>query len=698
MKFFIFLGICLVIASCGGSDDGGSFNCTTCGDHQTCNEAASRCDLNTGKCNTKDDCGSNMLCAGTDNHTCTPENNPCDNCETWEQCNLEGTACILKDGACNSHSDCADQTDQKTCGGTNNHTCIFSDGDTIYSIQTESVALNSGVKISGTITALINYGFWIQEPGDRYAAIFVYHGTENSEIEALNLSIGDSVNLQGKYIEYDTLSEISDPINVTKNSGNTPIETYQNVPPASLQKTVDVEPYESMLVEIKGELTVGTVTDDHTTVFYNSSKTLSFTMRHRLFTPGYNTGEKLIAIRGILDSTDSTYFLLPRDQNDFSEYDELCKNLSCGDREICQIENSKAVCVCDENDGFFTANDGTCVNPCLDFANPCSEPNKSICTPTGGFEGSVSCRCDTNYELNDAGNCIKIDCIKFRAMSANTTSGGDQSYDPGHGVRFFKAFQPEIIMVQEFNYKNNSDSSIRELVDKSFGENYDYSRGTGQIPNGIISKWPIIDSGAWNDPNISNRNLDWAIVDLPLERDLFVISVHLHTKPSTDQVIAAQVVANEVAKIKTAQPGKYYFIVGGDFNGKSAVANSGFGKDNTTGTTTFDVTGPHPVGENGNPNTNAGRNDPYDWVLAGTDLTTLQKPLIIPHPVDSNQDLTYNHGLVFDSRIYTQSQLDAYFSFTPADEYGYSSVQVDDSRSANMQHMAVIKYFSTCSN
>ena len=282
---------------------------------------------------------------------------------------------------------------------------------------------------------------------------------------------------------------------------------------------------------------------------------------------------------------------------------------------------------------------------------------------------------DEYEEIDDFGG----DSIHIRIVAGNITSGNGQSYDPGEGIRIFKALKPDIALVQEMNYKNNSDSDYRNFAQQIVGKNY-YAVDSAdyQIPNGVVSRYPIRSHGYWTDPNINNRALMWAVVDIPGNTDIFAISVHLHTKPASDQVKAAQVIVDEIAKVKEKNPGKYYYVVGGDFNGDSAVSSNGFGKNNT-----FYVDGPDPVDEDKNGNTNAGRKKQYDFVLADYPLHQFQIPVVYYSSKDPEKTKTYEDGLVFDTRVYSQSELDEYFS--PA--------ETGDSGASNMQHMAVVKDF-----
>ncbi len=299
-----------------------------------------------------------------------------------------------------------------------------------------------------------------------------------------------------------------------------------------------------------------------------------------------------------------------------------------------------------------------------------------IDTDTDTDTGDTDSRtCNSNEKIDN----FDGDLIKIRIVAGNITSGNKQSYDPGHGIRIFQALKPDIALVQEMNYKNNSDSDYKNFAQQIVGTNcYAIDDADYQIPNGVVSKYPITSHGYWKDPKINNRALMWAVVDIPGDTDIFAVSVHLHTKPTTDQTTAAKVIVDEIAKIKEKNPGKYYYVVGGDFNGPTAVSSDGFGKNNT-----FYVGGPHPVDENGDEETNANGSNQYDFVLADYPLHEFQVPVVYYSNEDSTKTKCYENGLVFDTRVYSQSVLDEYFS--PA--------ETGDSGASQMQHMAVVKDF-----
>lgn len=257
---------------------------------------------------------------------------------------------------------------------------------------------------------------------------------------------------------------------------------------------------------------------------------------------------------------------------------------------------------------------------------------------------------------------------KLRIVASNTTSGNLQSYDPGDGQRILQALKPDVALMQEFNYGNNSADAIRIFVDSTFGPEFAYYRETGnaQIPNGVISRYPIITSGTWKDPQTTTRGFAYARIDIPGDHDLWAISVHLLTSGASRRSAEAQTI---VSQIRATVPAGDYLTIGGDFNTRSRTE----GCVQTLGQF-FKVTGPFPADTRGNGDTSSNRNDPYDWVLVSRDLDALQVPAEVG-------GLSFSSGLVFDSR-----------NFDPL--ANVAPVRRGDSGSTNMQHMAVVRDFA----
>lgn len=204
---------------------------------------------------------------------------------------------------------------------------------------------------------------------------------------------------------------------------------------------------------------------------------------------------------------------------------------------------------------------------------------------------------------------------RVRIVAANLTSGNGQDYDLGNGSRILQGLQPDIVLIQEFNYLSNTPANFRSWVDTYFGPTFSYVRepGSDQIPNGVVSRYPILASGEWNDSAVSNRDFVWARIDIPGPKDLWVISVHFLTTSSSNRNSQASQVLNYIAA--QGIPASDYVSLGGDFNTDSRTESA-----LNTLSAYFTTSGPYPEDQSGNGGTNASRSKPYDWVLADADL------------------------------------------------------------------------------
>lgn len=255
---------------------------------------------------------------------------------------------------------------------------------------------------------------------------------------------------------------------------------------------------------------------------------------------------------------------------------------------------------------------------------------------------------------------------RLRVMAANTTSGNRQSYDPGEGLRIFQGVHPDVALIQEFNYGDNSDTAIRGFVNTAFGSSFSYYRERGaQIPNGVASRYPILASGSWTDPRVSNRSFAWARIDIPGTPDLWAVSVHLLTSSASNRDLEAKALVIEIQK---AVPAGDYLVIGGDLNSGTRTEAC-----LTSFSAVVSVTAPFPADNLGNTNTSGSRSKPHDWVMPSPNLRSLAAPVTIgTHSFPS--------GLVVDSRVYS-----------PLSEL--SPVMTADSAASNMQHMAVVEDF-----
>ncbi len=265
--------------------------------------------------------------------------------------------------------------------------------------------------------------------------------------------------------------------------------------------------------------------------------------------------------------------------------------------------------------------------------------------------------------------------FRVRAMAANLTTGPNQSYTPGHGIRILQGTDPDIVMIQEFNYGSSSPADINTMVSTTFDGGFYYNRGSGvgggAIPNGVISRWPIIDQGEWIDTLVTNRNFVWAQIDIPGDIDLWVVSVHLLTSSAGARNNEAN---NLVALIRSNIPGNSYVLLGGDFNTNTRDEN--VETCLTTFSSEFVTTGPHPADQLGNEGTSGNRNKPYDHVLASPCLARLQRPTVLG-------TTTFDAGAVIDTRVYTPLS-----DIAPA-----RSGDCETAAPVYMQHMGVLRDF-----
>ncbi len=252
-----------------------------------------------------------------------------------------------------------------------------------------------------------------------------------------------------------------------------------------------------------------------------------------------------------------------------------------------------------------------------------------------------------------------------RVMAANVTGGAQQYED--FAIRIFQGLKPDIIAIQEFNYLSETPAQIRSFVDTAFGTNFYYFRESGagyQIPNGIISRYPIITASNWTDALVSNRGFAWARIDVPGTNDLYVVSVHLKASSSDASVRAGQATALK-SLIQSNFPANAWVVLAGDLNIYS------YAEAAMTTFRTFLSATPVPADQSGNTNTNNGRTEPYDQVLTSPTFTTNITPVVIGAQ-------SFASGFVFDSRLYTPLS-------------AVAPVQSADSGLA--QHMAVMKDF-----
>ena len=251
-------------------------------------------------------------------------------------------------------------------------------------------------------------------------------------------------------------------------------------------------------------------------------------------------------------------------------------------------------------------------------------------------------------------------------MAANL-NGNTQSYQP-FALRIFQGLKPDVVAIQEFNYGGNTAVDFRALLDTAFGTNFSYYRepsSSYSIPNGIISRYPIVAAGSWDDSTIADRGFAWAQLRLPGTNDLYVVSVHLYGTGSTSDRNAEATAIKSL--VEANFPPGAWIVVAGDFNTDTRSESA------LTTFKTFLSDNPVPMDaeSGGDPDTNEPRNKPYDYVLPSFSFAALLTNTVLPSH-------SFPNGLVFDSRLYT-----------PLSDVA----PVLTSDSGNAQHMAVLKDF-----
>lgn len=251
-----------------------------------------------------------------------------------------------------------------------------------------------------------------------------------------------------------------------------------------------------------------------------------------------------------------------------------------------------------------------------------------------------------------------------RIVTANLTTGSRQTYDDDRGARILKALDSDVVAIQEFNYGDNKQETIAQWVGSRFGTEFQFVREmNSQIPNGVISRFPILKKGEWNDTVAPNRDFAYAKIDLPGSIPAWVVSVHFLTRSAGERKLQAKEV---IQHIKSNIPKNEFVILAGDLNTDTPTEEC----IDVLGEV-FATKGPHPVDDVGRRGTNAQRDKTYDWVLFDHKLEQKAVPTIVKGKV-------YAHGLVFDSRVQKNIQ-------------EFTGVDANDAAAPNMQHMAVVR-------
>lgn len=299
--------------------------------------------------------------------------------------------------------------------------------------------------------------------------------------------------------------------------------------------------------------------------------------------------------------------------------------------------------------------------PAPDAAMSTPEDNDTTCQDGIDNDGDGDIDCDDE----DCQSLVLCPESMVRVVAANLTSGsGAPSYDAGHGIRIMDGVDGDIFLVQEMLFGNNSDAAFNTFARQVCGEECEAYRGTGDlIPNGVVSRFPIVDAGVWDDPETDTREFAWARIDVPGRPDLWAISIHLLTSSGAAREAEARALAEH---IETNVPGGDHVVVGGDFN-------TGGGDTYNRLRSVVVIPPTPPRDQDGNTNTNAPRSRNLDGILVSRDLDQSELPVMIGGD-------SFPAGLVVDTRVFTPLE-----ALAPA--------QLGDSDANMMQHMAIVRDF-----
>ena len=270
----------------------------------------------------------------------------------------------------------------------------------------------------------------------------------------------------------------------------------------------------------------------------------------------------------------------------------------------------------------------------------------------------------------------------IKVMTANLNSGVPPSSDwyRDASKNIFKGLEPDIVLIQEFNVDSGTTRSefIADVFD--WGDPYYYYYepeigGTWAMPNGVISRWPILSSGQWNDSQLTNRSFVWAVIDIPGDIDLQVVSIHLKSGSGIDDRQTREAEASQIKNYVIANfDDNKYIIVGGDLN---------LQYDGEPPFSTFlsyldaDNHRPRDRTDDTNTNSTTPRSKPYDWIMPNALLDNQHTTIHI-----GSESQAFPDGIVFDSEIFTS------LATVPPIEF-------DDSRQSGCTHMAVMKAFTS---
>ncbi|MBN2693793.1 endonuclease [bacterium] len=482
-KSFLIMLLSLILISCDSTKESkNDFDCSQC------NSETEVCNLDEQKCDLKSvfDCSQ------------------CDT--TYQSCNQTDSKCDLLSGKCLDNSSCREEEE---CNTTTHQCEQVVMGETIYEVRTKVYSEGTTVTVNGIVTGVVYngeliQGVFIQESGDSYRGIYIYFKTAGTK----NINIGDKISMTGVYTEYYLLSEIvSDTIDsISITSSNNQIFEPKDITASSIS-TNQVEPYESMIVRVRGDFTVGSESSGNLAITDNSGA--KFSLRKDIFSYNLSSGTKLTEIVGVLTYHYQEYKILPRKIEDLVDHSQLCNTIECGNGEICVVENETPSCICNQLDGYYPSED-ICLNPCEN--TPCVEENRNRCNPESATQ--FTCLCNSGFQDNN-GICEAVPYCNPEIYSSAFGLKGQALADELKIIvnRNFSSWGYDDGRIAMFSYIDNDNGTIMCIYTGEYGSHpyvddfnllHKGCDGCADKPANEIWNW----EHTWPDSQLSDPNAE----------------------------------------------------------------------------------------------------------------------------------------------------------------------------------------------
>lgn len=276
----------------------------------------------------------------------------------------------------------------------------------------------------------------------------------------------------------------------------------------------------------------------------------------------------------------------------------------------------------------------------------------------------------------------------LRIVTYNVSVVGSNA--PLQTVRVFQGLNPDVALLQEWNVNQAGGETYREYVDDAFGPEFYYylgysTPGPYYQPNGIVSRWAFQTMGGWPDTSGPGKpDFTWAIIDIPGDVELGVVSVHLKAGDTTadkeQRIEEAQLIKDYVENSLVFNPSSNYVVVGGDLNTENEYEWC-----IQTFATFLEPTSYRPRDRQGDKDTNKNRTRPYDWIMPNQVLDAFHDIVVI-----GTENYEYPSGLVFDSHVFSRwSETTTAPANTPL--WNLSPVLYGDTHSIYTDHSPVVK-------